>query len=47
RLDAAGAISLGKDLDVGGYILQVLVTETRKGKKPHTESQWVEFEIVR
>jgi VWFA-related protein len=44
RVQTAGAISLGKNLEAGDYILQVIVTDSANEKKFAT--QFVEFEIV-
>ncbi|HVE58211.1 MAG TPA: VWA domain-containing protein [Pyrinomonadaceae bacterium] len=45
RIQAAGAVSLGKDLEVGNYVLQVIATDKTDAKK--FASQFVEFEIVK
>lgn len=44
RLQKAGAITLGKNLEPGSYILQMIVTDKANPKKFTT--QYVEFEIV-
>ena len=44
RLQTAGAISLGKNLEAGDYVLQIIVTDTTSEKKFAT--QFVEFEII-
>ena len=44
RLQTAGAVSLGKNLETGSYVLQVIVTDKNNSKKFAT--QFVEFEIV-
>jgi VWFA-related protein len=44
RLQAAGAFSLGANLEPGNYVLQVIVTDKTNVKKFAT--QYVEFEIV-
>lgn len=44
RLQAAGAVSLGKNLEAGNYVLQVIVTDKTNAKT--FASQFVEFEIV-
>ncbi|MBA3633590.1 MAG: VWA domain-containing protein [Acidobacteria bacterium] len=44
RLQTAGAISLGKNLEAGDYVLQIIVTDSASEKK--FASQFVEFEIV-
>ena len=43
RLQSAGALSLGTNLEAGNYILQVIVTDKTNAKKFAT--QYVEFEI--
>jgi VWFA-related protein len=46
RLQSFGAITLGKNLEAGSYILQIIVVDPAvKGKKSFT-TQFVEFEIV-
>jgi VWFA-related protein len=44
RVQTAGAVSLGKDLTAGNYVLQVIATDDSNEKKYAT--QFVEFEIV-
>jgi VWFA-related protein len=44
RLSAAGAVSLGKNLALGNYVLQIIATDKTNAKKFAT--QYVEFEIV-
>ena len=44
RLPAAGALSLGKNLDLGSYVLQVIVVDKTDAKKFAT--QYVEFDLV-
>lgn len=44
RIQSAGAFSLGKNLEPGDYILQIIVTDGKNEKKFAT--QFVEFEIV-
>lgn len=44
RLQTAGALSLGKNLEPGSYILQIIATDDSNSKKFAT--QFVEFEIV-
>ncbi len=46
RIEAAGAITLGKNLEPGNYVLQVIVTDKMAKRKYQTNSSWVEFEIV-
>ena len=44
RLTMRGGITLGKNLEVGTYLLQVIVSDTEKSKKFAT--QYVEFELI-
>lgn len=44
RLQTAGALSLGKNLEIGNYVLQVITTDKTNVKKFAT--QYIEFEIV-
>jgi hypothetical protein len=44
RLPAAGAFSIGKNLETGSYILQVIAFDKTNSKKFAT--QYVEFEVV-
>ena len=44
RIQTAGATTLGKALEIGDYILQIIATDNENSKKFAT--QFVEFEIV-
>lgn len=46
RIETAGAITLGRDLKPGSYILQILVKDENAKAKYSLASQIVEFEIV-
>jgi VWFA-related protein len=46
RIDAVGAITLGKDLQPGNYILQIIVQDNLASEKRRFSTQYVEFEIV-
>lgn len=46
HLTMAGAFSVGKDLEPGDYILQVIVTDPLAGAKRQVASQFVQFEVV-
>ncbi|HEY0426298.1 MAG TPA: VWA domain-containing protein [Pyrinomonadaceae bacterium] len=46
RLQASGALTLGKNLEVGNYILQVIVFDGTGGGKPRVATQFIEFEIT-
>ena len=47
RLRASGAITLGKDLTPGNYILQVIVSDNARTEKQNFATQFVQFEIVK
>ena len=44
RLQTAGALTLGKNLEIGDYILQIIATDDENSNK--VAMQFVEFEIV-
>ncbi|HSK71210.1 MAG TPA: VWA domain-containing protein, partial [Pyrinomonadaceae bacterium] len=44
RLPVAGTLTLGKNLEVGNYVLQVIAIDGRSGKEFAT--QFVEFEVI-
>ena len=46
RLVAGGSFQLGKELQPGDYVLQVIVADRAEEKKSRTVSQWIDFEIV-
>lgn len=46
RLQSVGAITLGKSLKPGNYVLQIIVTDKLAKQKHQVTSNWVEFEIV-
>jgi hypothetical protein len=46
RLAMHGALSLGKDLEIGTYILQVIIFDRSNAGKPRIATQFVELEIV-
>ncbi len=46
RQQASGAITLGKNLEAGSYILQTIVTDNAAKGKSRFAAQFVEFEIV-
>ena len=47
RISVRGRLRIGPDLAPGDYVLQVIVTNTTDSKKPHTATQWIDFEIVK
>lgn len=44
RIESAGAITLGKKMEAGNYVLQIIVADANKSKNFTT--QFVEFEII-
>lgn len=42
----SGAISLGKEMPAGDYILQIIVTDNRAKEKQKLATQFVQFEVV-
>jgi VWFA-related protein len=46
RVFSSGAVSLGKDLTVGNYVLQIVVNDGVSNDKDRTTSQWIDFEII-
>ncbi|HUS09379.1 MAG TPA: VWA domain-containing protein [Pyrinomonadaceae bacterium] len=48
RLEAAGRLLVGSNLEPGEYVLQITVTDARaKDKRYSTATQWIGLEIVR
>jgi VWFA-related protein len=47
RVPSFGAITLGKNLEAGNYILQIIVSDTTAKGKDSFASQFIEFEIVK
>lgn len=46
RIQASGAITLGKNLEPGNYVLQIAVLDVSIDNKPRIATQFIEFEIV-
>ncbi len=46
RIKAIGAISLGSEMPVGDYILQIVITDNLAKQKHQTATQFVQFELV-
>ena len=46
RIQTSGALTLGKNLEPGTYILQIIVFDVVAGEKPRVSTQFVEFEIT-
>lgn len=47
RIGAGGRLRIGPELVPGDYVLQVVVTNKTDPKKPHSVTQWIDFEIVK
>ncbi|HYP02797.1 MAG TPA: VWA domain-containing protein, partial [Pyrinomonadaceae bacterium] len=47
RLNANGTLSLPPDAAPGSYVLQIVVNDMTPGKKRQTETQWIDFEVVK
>lgn len=45
-INFAGALVLGDEMEVGNYILQILVVEAHNKDKPRIATQWIQFEIT-
>ena len=45
RVQSSGALTLGKNLEAGNYVLQVVVFDNSEGKKPRIATQFIEFEL--
>jgi len=46
HLKNAGALAIGKNMDPGDYVLQVVVTDTLAKQKQQIATQFIEFEVV-
>ncbi len=47
RLAAGGAMQLGKEMEPGEYVLQVIVTDPLAKEKYRIATQWIDFEIIK
>ena len=47
RIAAGGALQLGKEMQPGDYVLQVVVTDLLAKDNHRTTTQWIDFEILR
>ena len=47
RIVAGSGLQLGTEMTPGEYILQVIVTDILAKEKQRTETQWIDFEIVK
>ena len=46
HLKNAGALAIGKSMEPGDYVLQVVVTDTLAKQKQQIATQFIEFEVV-
>lgn len=46
RIEAAGRLQIGSELQPGEYVLQIVVTDAPPGKEQHIATQWIDFELV-
>jgi hypothetical protein len=46
RIQSSGAVTLGKNLEPGNYVLQAIAFDTSGGGKPRIATQFIEFEIT-
>jgi hypothetical protein len=47
RIIAGSGLQLGTEMIPGDYILQIIVTDLLAKEKQRTETQWIDFEIVK
>jgi VWFA-related protein len=47
RLRFNGAISLPADMDLGEYVLQIILTDTLAKDNRRIASQWIDFEVIK
>lgn len=47
RLTVSGAMQVGKEMEPGEYVLQVVVTDLLAKEKHRVATQWIDFEIVK
>jgi VWFA-related protein len=47
RLPTGGALQLGSNMELGDYVLQVIVTDLLADKKHRNATQWMDFQIVK
>ena len=47
RLAAGGAMQLGREMEPGEYVLQVIVTDPLAKEKYRIATQWIDFEIIK
>ena len=46
RIEASNAITLGTDLAIGNYVLQIIVFDNNADKKKQIATQWIDFEVI-
>jgi hypothetical protein len=46
RIASAARIQLGKQMDPGEYLMQIIVTDSSQ-QKPRVASQWIDFEVIK
>ena len=46
RIEAAGRLQLGAELQPGEYVLQVIVTDPLAGESHRVAAQWIDFELA-
>ena len=46
RIESVGAITLGRNLAVGNYVLQIIATDKRSKRKYQNASRWIDFDII-
>jgi len=46
RLTASGALTLGKNLTAGNYVLQIIATNKNPNEKPKVITQFIDFEVI-
>jgi len=47
RVAVGGAMQLGKEMEPGEYVLQIVVTDLLAKEKHRVATQWIDFEIVK
>ena len=46
RIEAEGALTIGRNLAPGDYILQIIVTDNLAKGKNQMVTQWMDFEVT-
>ena len=47
QIVAGGRLQLGKEIEPGEYVLQVIVTDRLAKEKYSSATQWIDFEVVK